>query len=189
MITAYFKERFRPVLYFPLAIVLAIAASAGRYDAATLLYDVATTLLLLAQFRLWDDLADRPADTIRHPERVLVNAPSADPFVRRCVALAFVNTALSVVRDESGISVLVLGILHAALGAWYLHRSGRSLPGDQLRLAKYPAFVLIVAGARLMESPAVVTLSAAAIYLVALAYEAWHDPASPIRGIRAGGGS
>jgi len=189
MITTYFKERFRLVVFVPLAVVLTIAASAGRYDSAAILYDAATALLLLLQFRLWDDLADRSADTIRHPERVLVKAPSADPFVRVCVALAFVNIALSAARDDSGLALVVLCVLHAALGAWYLRRSRRSLPGDQLLLAKYPAFVLIVAGARVVESPAVIALSAVGIYFAASAYEAWHDPASPVRGIRVGGGS
>ena len=31
-------------------------------------------LLLLAQFRIWDDIADRLQDAIAHPDRVLVRA-------------------------------------------------------------------------------------------------------------------
>jgi SAM-dependent methyltransferase len=184
MITAYLAERFRPVLFVPFAIALTIAASAGRYHAPALLFDAVTMILLLLQFRLWDDLADRSSDVLRHPERVLVRAPSVDPFVRLCAVLAFVNIALSAARDDSGIALLALGALIAALGAWYVRRSRRSLPGDQLLLAKYPAFVVIVAGARLLDAPLLIALSCAAVYLAASAYEAWHDPASPVREIR-----
>jgi 4-hydroxybenzoate polyprenyltransferase len=198
MIIQYFRERFPPVRFLPLAAGLTIAASAGRHEIMTMLADVATALLLLAQFRLWDDLADRPADAIHHPERLLVNVPSVDPFVRLCVALGFVNLMVSAVGDDSGIPLAVLATLHAVTGAWYLSRSHRSLIGDQLLLAKYPAFVLMLSGARVQEAPGLAVLSATVVYIMASAYEAWHDPASPIRasglirairGIHAGGGS
>jgi hypothetical protein len=49
-----------------------------------------------------------------------------------------------------------------------------------LLLAKYPAVVLVLAGDRLASAPVAIGLSAAAIYLAASAYEAWHDPVSPL---------
>ena len=192
MITAYFIERFRPSLFLPLAVVLAVAASGGHYDAWPLVRDAALALLLLAQFRLWDDLADRPADALRHPDRVLVKTPSPDPFVRLCVTLAFINFGVAVGRDPTGISLAALGLLHGVLGGWYLGRSRRTVLGDQLLMAKYPGFVLILSGGRLLESPVATAVAAAVVYLAALAYEAWHDPSSPIRAIRSihsGGGS
>jgi hypothetical protein len=198
MIIEYFRERFPLARFLPLSVGLTIAASPGRYDIVTMIGDVLTALLLLAQFRLWDDLADRPADTIKHPERLLVRVPSVDPFVRLCVAIGFANLTVSAVRDASGIALAVLATLHLVTGAWYLSRSHRSLSGDQLLLAKYPAFVLTLAGARILEAPALGVLAAAVVYITASAYEAWHDPASPlratsfiraIRGTRAGGDS
>ena len=61
-----------------------------------------------------------------------------------------------------------------------MFRDGRTVVGDQLLLSKYPAFVLILAGERLLSSPLAVLLCAAAVYAAASAYEAWHDPVSPL---------
>jgi hypothetical protein len=180
MIAAYCLERLRPVVFVPLAAVVAIAAAGGRYDLARLAVDAIAAALLLAEFRLWDDLADRPADAVAHPRRIIVTAPSTLPFVRLCVTLAVVNLGASIVRDGAGPSLAALILLHAALGAWYSRRTVRTVAGDQLLLAKYPLFVLIVAGARLFSAPMAIALSAAALYVAASVYEAWHDPVSPL---------
>lgn len=180
MILSYFAERLRPVPFLPLACALAAAAGAGRYELPTLAADLLFGALLLAEFRLWDDLADRRADSKTHPGRVLVRAAATRRFVALCVSLAIVNLALCVLRDGVSFSVAVLVLLHVTLGGWYSRRGGRTVAGDQLLLAKYPAFVLVLAGSRLFAAPATTVLAAAAIYAVASAYEAWHDPVSPL---------
>lgn len=179
MIGAYLAERFPLTLFLPLAVVIAAAATGARADGATLALDTLVALLLLAEFRIWDDLADRPADALAHPGRVLVTARSSAPFVALCAALAVVNAAIAVTRDGFGLSVLALVLLHAVLGAWYIVRGQRSVAGDQLLLAKYPAFVLVLAGARLIHAPLIVLGSALAIYAAASFHEAWHDPRRP----------
>lgn len=184
MIAAYLRERFRLVMFLPLAI--AIAAAAGSFGFVRLGLGVSFALLLLLQFRLWDDLADRRADTAAHPDRVLVRAASLRPFIVVVAALAILNTGLALLRDTSGLSLAALVVLHAVLGLWYRRRSGRSIAGDQLLLAKYPAFVVVVAGQRTFTDPLTIGVTAAALYAAMSLYEAWHDPSSPVGLLRGG---
>ena len=102
---------------------------------------------------MWDDLADRGRDRIEHPGRVLVRDAEGTQIVAlvRCS-----RRAEYLPRDmagPSGIAVGVLAVLTAALGVWYLARTRRSVAGEQLLLAKYPAMVGIVAGSRVLEAP------------------------------------
>ena len=155
--------------------------------------DAGYALLLLAQFRVWDDLADRSRDAVSHPERVLVRAPEVTPLIGFCGALAVLNICLAVWRDASGLAVSVLALLNLALGAWYFSRSHRrSSSEDPARLlaflAKYPAILFIVAGARLASRPMQTVSAALLLYVVVCAYEAWHDPKSPLaRSLSTGG--
>ena len=180
MMRAYFLERVPPRLFVPLALALAIAAAGGDYVVATLGVETTAAWLLLAELRLWDDLADRAADRATHPERVLVAAPSTRPFVVVCLGLAAVNFGWTAVRTAPGSALGILAALHAVLGVWYARRTARTLAGDQLLLAKYPAIVLALAGDRLTHAPVAIALSALAVYGAASAYEAWHDPVSPL---------
>ena len=54
MIAAYLRERFRLAVFVPVSV--AIAASAGGPGLGSLAVDAACALLLLAEFRLRDDL-------------------------------------------------------------------------------------------------------------------------------------
>ena len=188
MIGAYLRERFPLKVFIPLAAVIAAAsgegAAVGQFAAA-----LTVALLLLAEFRLWDDLADRRHDARVHPERVLVRAASLQAIVLLCLTLAAVNAALVVLRDGMGIALAALVSIHAVLALLYAGRSRRTIAGDQLLLSKYPACVAIVGGANVAAAPVRITLCAAAIYLAASAYEAWHDPASPVAALLSGGRS
>jgi 4-hydroxybenzoate polyprenyltransferase len=134
---------------------------------------------LLAEFRLWDDLADRETDAASHPNRVLVRAASILPFVAVTIALAVLNLVMAMPSGGIPISLVTLITVHFALGFWYARRRPRTLAGDQLLLAKYPAFVVIVAGSRALDATLVVAVAALLIYTAASIFEAWHDPASP----------
>lgn len=180
MIGPYLAERFSVRLFVPLALVIGAAASGGTLDATSFALDATVALLLIAQFRSWDDLADRTRDAVSHPERVLVRATSTAPLVAFSGALAILNICLAVQRDASGIAVSVLAALIGTLGAWYSWRSGRTAVGDHLLLSKYPAMVVIVAGDRVLNASGPVLAAALAIYLGVCAYEVWHDPASPL---------
>ena len=193
MVTAYLRERFHLRLFGPLAVAIAVGASGAMRDWATLVVDSGFALLLLAQFRLWDDLADRARDGVEHPDRVLVRAREVTPAIAFCGALAVLNICIAVWR--SGMSVALLGGLNLGAGAWYLSAGTkdpahvRSLAGSKdpayvrdhpayvpVLLTKYPVFVFVVAGGRLADAPLPILASAAALYVVVCAYEAWHDP-------------
>lgn len=180
MILAYIRERLPLWFFGPVALALA-GGALGRPESLQQLALTATNgLLLLAQFRIWDDLADRRADAIAHPGRVVVRATSVAPLVAVGAGLLLVNVCIAILRDPSLVSLLLLTVLHLALGAFYLLRSGRTVIGDQLLLAKYPVFVCVLAGERLLAAPGPVALAAAVAYGGASAYEAWHDPVSPL---------
>ena len=72
---AYLAERLSPAIFVPAAALIALVShTAGGHAADSWLLDLLLALLLIAQFRLWDDLADREHDRRAHPERVLVRA-------------------------------------------------------------------------------------------------------------------
>lgn len=182
MIGAWFRERFTLHLFVPLAIFIALAASGGS---RSVFADAGFALLLLVQFRLWDDLADRSADAVSHPGRVLVRAPDVKGAIAFCGALAVLNICLAVWRDGSGLAVAMLALLDAVMGSWYLSR--RSLSA-LLPLVKYPAMLAVVAGGRIATVPVQVLVAAAVLYAAVCAYEAWHDPDGPLaRRVSTGG--
>ena len=185
MIAAYFRERFAPAVFAPLAAGIALAASGGTFETLRFTADACFGLLLLAEFRLLDDLADRRGDAETHPRRVLARAATISPFVSTCAMLAAGNAAISA-ASAATISLPVLLALHAVLAVLYLTRSRRTIGGDQLLLAKYPAFVLIVAGARVATAPLAVAAGALVVYAAVSLYEAWHDPASPLAALLGG---
>lgn len=193
MIGAYLRERFTLRLFLPLALFIGFATGSTGQEWETLALDAGYALLLLVQFRVWDDLADRSRDAVTHPERILVRAPAVTPVIAFCGSVAVLNICLAVWRDASGLAVSVLALLNLALGAGYLSRSHHLTasedPGRVLAfLTKYPAILLTVAGARLASSPMQIVSAALLLYVVVCAYEAWHDPNSPLaRSLSTGG--
>ncbi|CAN5844796.1 hypothetical protein BH18ACI5_BH18ACI5_29490 [soil metagenome] len=180
MLGSYLAERFGARVFAPLAIVIAVAASAGELSFAGSGADAIFALLLLAQFRSWDDLADRGHDAVAHPDRVVVRAASVAPLVAFSGGLAIVNICLAVLRDGTGIAVAVVTALIGILGIWYSLRRGRTAAGDSLLLSKYPAMVVVIAGSRVLITPLPILASALALYVAVCVYEVWHDPASPL---------
>ena len=174
MIARYFVERFRPIVFVPVAVALAVAAGAGRSSLRTLAVDVAFALVALAHFRLWDDLADRRADALSHPGRVLVRAGSVAPFVVVCAALGAIALDLAYLRHPSALMILIG--LQLALALFYTLRQGPSPLGSCIVLSKYPLLLLVLAGDRAALWPWPIAAAAIATYGVACAYEAWHDP-------------
>ena len=180
MVRAYLRERLRLRLFVPLALVIAAAARETGWE---LLPAAGFALLLLVQFRVWDDLADRHHDAIEHPERVLVRAPEVTPVIGLCGALAVLNLCLAVWRDGSGIAVGLLALLDLGFGWFYLARAGskdHSVGGDCLLLAKYPLILLVVAGAGITTAPLQIGGAAVTLYAGVCVYEAWHDPRGPL---------
>ena len=161
-----------PAPLFGALVLLLVGAAAlgGTPSAAWALAAGATALLLVFQFRLWDDLADAPLDRVAHPERHLPRSESAAPF----------HAALAVTGGVSLLAVFFLSGAAAAAGllganalfaAWYRRtpEKRKRIPGTLLLLAKYPVFVLLLAPAP--RDPVLLALACAAVYAVACLYE------------------
>jgi hypothetical protein len=186
----YWRERFPLHVFAPTAAALAFAGSGGAWQGARTVTDAAFALGLLAQFRLWDDLADREQDAIDHPSRVLVRTADVANFEVLCTALALGNLLVASLREPGFTAVALLAALDATFVAWYgrrlrAPRSGvhgpRTAVGDLIRLSKYPVFVAVIAAGS-SPDPRGLALAMLGVYAAACAYEVWHDPASPIRG-------
>jgi 4-hydroxybenzoate polyprenyltransferase len=122
--------------------------------------------LLIAQFRLWDDLADRDHDHSVHPARVLVN--TVFPWVYR---LAVVIAALPIVGliamgAAPAIRLTAYAALCLATALIYSAGAGRTWR-NQLVLLKYPVFVLL----GLAEVSVKAMLAAVAVYLTVSVYD------------------
>ena len=174
----YVVARFPPRLFVPCAALLVVAAMAGGRSLnpieAGLSLLLAITMLL--QFRLLDDLADRNHDRVHHPNRVIVQAPTLQPFLGLAVVCAIVSAALIVRGSGSMTGLLVFLALNVSLLLWYtLFRrwaTSRML-AYHVVAAKYPVFVYLLGtegrpGWNLL-------LAMALVYFCFSAYEVLHD--------------
>jgi Ni/Fe-hydrogenase subunit HybB-like protein len=177
---AYFRERFPVRLFGPVCVLLTAAAAwsatsvTPTHLAAALLFGI----ILVVQFRLWDDLEDRQRDRVTHPLRVLVSA-AEEPFRILLVVLMLASAALSAQQPAALAATLALD--GAFWGAYRLARPRISANGWRfgLLLLKYPAFVAAIALFLGDVIPARLALAAAMSYLCASGYELLHD--SPAR--------
>jgi 4-hydroxybenzoate polyprenyltransferase len=198
LIREYWAERFPPSMAAAVPLLLGVAGQAGGSRSVyTFLADVLLAFLLFAQFRILDDLADRPRDARSHPERVLVRTTSVRPIAGVALALGMLTMAVLLVRELSPMgpthAIAAYLLLIVFLSAWYAVRRGRTLLGDHLLLVKYPAFVWIIATAHVgttagrwsTASSGQLALSMVAAYLAACVYEALHDDDSPAAARRA----
>jgi hypothetical protein len=164
-LVAWLRERMPARRFVPLALLLTLLGGpldTRRIPLALLAW------LLLATFRLRDDLADRERDRQRAPERVLVRTPALRPF-SRAWALGFVVALAGV--------VLAQGLVHARMLVWlggaFELAYGRALGGrHRWVLLKYPAFVLLLAERIDLETAGI----AALVYLSLALFERIDDP-------------
>ena len=201
LLRRYRAERLPWAMTSIVPLLLAVCAQAGaRSNPTTFVVDVVLASLLFAQFRIFDDLADRPRDARTHPGRVLVRTRTVRPIVIAGFILAAATVGILLLRRAVLLDSAVLPAARASaigaylaliglLSSWYSLRGKRTLVGDHLLLTKYPAFVWIVATSRVTlpapgRAPATaqLVLSMVAVYLAACVYEALHDDRSPGRG-------
>jgi len=178
MFTAYLRERFPLRIFGVAAIGIVTAArwtSGATPTVATLAHATALSIVLLLQFRMWDDLEDRDQDSTSHQERVLVRTPAA-PYQRALRCLALVSVALGAFDGWSTAVEIVL----LDLGFYMAYRRVRQHVSDgvwrfSILLSKYPAFVVVVA--TVLGAPQAGRLAAAVLvtYLTACAYELLHE--------------
>jgi hypothetical protein len=176
---AYLRERVRLAIYGPavaLHVAAALWATATRPTPASLARPVSLAVLLLLQFRLWDDLEDRERDRAAHPDRVLVRSQAA-PFRLVLNALAIGNLALFAM---AGSVAAVAGLAVLDLAFWLAYwRLRPQVPESVWRfhvlLVKYPAFVGLLALTTGALTAGRLLAAALLVYACACAYEAVHD--------------
>ncbi|MCO5169068.1 MAG: hypothetical protein M9894_22220 [Planctomycetes bacterium] len=147
-VAAWARTRLTLAAWPGAALVLLVAAGSR---------EVPLALLLVAAFRLLDDLLDLPHDRLAHPARALSRAPSTAPFVAALLALLAACLALTA-RPS-----LLAALLALLVAGARLPRAPRHL----LVAAKYPALVLLLGG------PAA---AAVVVGLAFAAHEVLHDP-------------
>jgi len=180
LLLPYARERLTPGRLLSAGLLVLAATFAGRgwsWDAATAA-DIAAAFGLVIAFRLWDDVMDRERDRARHPERVVVRAPSTTPFTTAAALVA--AGAVVLVSSAHGFpSVVILIVYAVALAGSYATRGSRSAIREWILLLKYGVFTLALIGL-----PAALTLrgllAAAAAFVAACLYEWWHDAESPV---------
>jgi hypothetical protein len=175
LIVRYLRERTRPSVFVPLALVIAaLAGWAGRtangFGRASM-----TALLWMLAFRVWDDIEDRARDAREHPTRVTVVADSLGPLIVLGLVFAAGGALLIALgagpRIASRLGAVLL--IAAVLGAWYRLRpaNARGVVNGHVVLLKYPALAYAVS----TVAPPFAAL--AALYLVLCVYEIVDDPA------------
>lgn len=186
LFVAYLRERVRPAIYGPavaLHVAAALWATATRPTPASLARPVGLAVLLLLQFRLWDDLEDRERDRAVDPDRVLVRSQAA-PFRFVLNALAIGNLALCAIV---GSVAAVTGVAVLDLTFWLAYRRLRPrVPEGVWRfhvvLVKYPAFVGLLAMTTGALTAGRLLAAALLVYACACAHEAVHDRRALVAG-------
>jgi len=180
LVLAYARERLTPDRLLPAVLLVIVATLAGKgwSGPTALAVDIMVALALIIAFRIWDDLMDREHDRSKHPDRVVVRAPSTDPLA--VASWAVVTIALWMIADRQGLrSVALLFVYMFVLVGSYRLRGSRTAATDRILLLKYGMFTLALIGFPAAWTPRGL-LSAAAAFLIACIYEWWHDPESPV---------
>lgn len=130
--------------------------------------------LLVLQFRLWDDLADREHDGMHHPERVLPRSTQLHCFHLLLATLIAVTLAWLAALDQGISRMIAYGGIAAMLALVYFLPlalpHGRFLRA-QLVLLKYPCFILLPLASPGQRVP---LAGAMACYLTLSLYD-WMD--------------
>jgi hypothetical protein len=180
LVTAYLTERARPMVFVPLALLIAeaawLAAPDSRQSVAGLATRAVQALLLVLALRVWDDLQDRKRDAVRHPDRVTVRFRRAVPLVGLGVAFAIGGVVCLAVDTVPRLRITLLVGIAFGLLAWYRLRPAEpSRVASMALLAKYPALAIVLAPGLEEVAPVRATLAAATLYVVACTYELMED--------------
>lgn len=167
---AYARER---IAMPRVPVLAAFLAAAGLWveparGLAEALLRLALVLLLVVQFRLWRDIADREHERLRHPGRVLArHRGRATAFLVLLAVLTIPIVALLDALEDPGRRVAAYGVLALAVAVVYGSRA--STHGRVMRTAwlllQYPAFVLLAIPHPTQPNALV---AAAVVYLLAI---------------------
>ena len=169
----YRCERFPLRIFALVAVVLTLAAFVEGipHDWFEVLLSWMASVLLLLQFRIWDDLGDRNHDAVHHPDRVLSRCHQVSAFY---LLVAFTGLSNWIVFRLLGHSAIPFLLICVPAFFWYMlfdETSRRSIAGRHVLLLKYPAFVWLIAPSH----PPELISSMAIVYLSGAIYELLHD--------------
>jgi hypothetical protein len=169
----YWRERIVKVRTALLVVLVAGLGFLADPPTGTLqaLARIALAALLITQFRLWDDLADRDHDRQRHPERVLArHVGRATHFYAALGVLSLPIVLLLLSFPNPAWRIAAYGSL--ALVVAVVYGSQVTAHGRVMRmgwvLLKYPVFVLLPLAA---PTSANALVAAAVVYLVVMLYD------------------
>lgn len=137
VVRAYVRERLPLARFGPLAVAIGVLGTPHAHAPAV---RAGLAYVMIATFRIRDDLADRERDAVAHPERVLVRARSTRPFAAAvAVGLGLAFVGLSWVRGlDRGLALL--GLAAAFELGYRLELPGR----HRWVLLKYPIFAMLL---------------------------------------------
>ena len=165
-VLAWRRERLSIPLFGTLSVYLCLAASGGAELSLLLLTcQVLAAWCLVAAFRIWDDIADRPRDAVATPRRVMVGVTDLRPFWAVSVTLLALG-ALGTFAFTGWFGPLLVGGLAICFGVLYHIGLGHR---EHWVLLKYPLMVTAL-GAQSWTAPVLV-------YLSFSVYERIEDPA------------
>lgn len=162
---AYLRERLLKARVGLLwSLLLASSLLTRDHPVRDLPWLVLASGFFIASFRLWDDLADLNYDSLHHSERCLVRSRQVHLF--RVALGVMLATCAGLIQIVAGcarlLSFLVLGGVFLIMYRVTQHRSNLRSIRAAFVLAKYPAFVLLVAPS---PSDPTVVLMALGVYL------------------------
>lgn len=172
--TAYSKQRlFQPRI----VLLIGLLWAAALWVELTISWPDAVVRslilgLLMLEFRLWDDLADRAFDQLHHSDRILGRIPDIASF-RTVLWGALVATAVLTVVFLGAWSFGLFVALVLSFHVLYVDTWRVTLPRfvrTQLVLLKYPAFLTLVT-----ESVSIRLLVMAALVYFLLSLNEWRD--------------
>jgi hypothetical protein len=175
----YRKERFSFKIYLPFALYLTIASFIGMpfLKVNIMFLNAVIILLLLFQFRLWDDLHSIQEDRMIYPQRILCNVISIKHYWFFLAILFIVCMGLIYYYSVTIIPItcyLLLILFYLIM--YYLGAFNKGTISNHLTIMKYVIIVLIV---MLMHNEVILIKNIyyplISVFLVMSIYEVIHD--------------
>ena len=138
----------------------------------------ALALILVMQFRLWDDIADRERDRISHPGRVMCQARDIKPFLVVALSLSVLSGLLLAWYHGQNIRSATYLLLCATLFAWYILRPAPTAPGllnSMLVLLKYPVIAWLISTPAADPDAPLLFSCLFTVYLIFIIFEILDD--------------
>ena len=176
----YLCNRFPVMQFVPLAVFIAAAGLAPAPPGLLSEWAVAAALalILVLQFRLWDDIADRERDRISHPERILCQTRDIKPFLIAALSLSVLSGLLLAWYHGQNARSAAYLLLCATLFAWYRLRPAPTAPGllnSMLILLKYPGIAWLVSTPGAAPGTPLLISCLFSVYLIFIIFEILDD--------------